>query len=116
MATFPSLKTGAVVQYPLTTATSFLTSAVEFLDGSRQAYQLQRGPLRKWSILLDRLDTSEISAIAAFSADQSGNTFEFQDPVSGLAVPKCVLDGGSTAVLLSGEFQASTRLTVVELP
>jgi hypothetical protein len=101
MATFPMMKTGAQVQYPLETSSRFLTQSVEFLDGSRQSFSLQGRALRSWSIRLDLLDDQELSAVAGFVAQTCSGTFLFTDPVSGEASIKCILgaDGFQTTSL-----------------
>jgi hypothetical protein len=66
MASFPTLKTGAVAQYPLQTGSRFASQAVQFINGSRQLYRIQGPALRRWSIQFDDLDEGELAAVIAF--------------------------------------------------
>ena len=91
MATFPTLRTGAVAQYPLERAVHFPVQSVRFLNGSRQSYRLSGRGLRKLTIHLDLLDEAEVAALIAFADAQGSHAFDFTDPVTGVAVSKCVI-------------------------
>jgi hypothetical protein len=80
---FPVLKTGAVAQYPLARSVRFSTQAVRFLDGSQQKFRLYGSGLRRWTVKLDQLDETELSALIDFVDAQGGATFSFTDPGSG---------------------------------
>jgi hypothetical protein len=51
-AVFPTLKTGAVAQYPATDSNQFASFVVRFLDGSDQRHRQFPAPLRTWVIKL----------------------------------------------------------------
>ena len=114
MSKFPVLKTGAVSQYPLGTATRFQTQSVRFLDGSQQKFALYAG-LKRWSIELDLLDDSEFAAISAFSDQQGSASFSFTDPVSGTAYPKCVLSEDKFELTGVDEGRGRVRLAIEEI-
>ena len=84
MANFPTLKTGAVAQYPLVTASRF-SDAGGAISGWKPATipALMGNPLRQWSMKLDLLDDEELSAVIAFVEQQGSATFAFTDPVTG---------------------------------
>jgi hypothetical protein len=94
MATFPTLRTGAVAQYPLARSLRFPAQSVQFLDGSRQNYQLSGGGLRQWLIRLNQLDEAEAAALIAFAETQRGTQFLFTDPVTGDVIANCVIGQG----------------------
>ncbi len=106
MSTFPVfLKTGAIAQYPLNRTVSLSHQAVRFLDGSQQTYQLCGAGLpRSWTIRLDLLDETEVSAVIAF-AEQigTGTRFSFTNPVTGETAAKCVLAGEELETSLMNE-------------
>ena len=114
MATFPVLKTGALVQYPLSVVTRFATEEVYFLDGSRHVFPLQ-SPLRKWIVRLDQLDPDEMTAVAAFVEAWVGGTFSFTDPGSGSIAPKCVLQGGGVEFQTVEELRSRVQMTIEEV-
>lgn len=114
MATFPTLKTGAVAQYPLSRTVSFATQAVRFLDGSRQSYRLSAG-LRRWTLNLDLLDETELAAVMAFTEQAGSATFSFADPVTGDTVASCVISGGQFEAVLVNELHGQTTLEIEEV-
>lgn len=114
MPSFPILKTGAVAQYPMTTAIRFVTQDVRFLDGSRQTYSMQGNVLRNWRIQLDRLDAQEAAGIAQFVEAVQGAGFAFPDPVTGTNVLNCVFDAEEQAMDSTGEMRAGAVLVVRE--
>jgi hypothetical protein len=93
MATFPILKTGAVIQYPATRQSRYQNQALRFLDGTEQRYRDCAGPLLRWQIPLSLLDESELAAIEQFFEDNQGafGSFAFTDPWDGTAHPDCSL-------------------------
>ncbi len=52
-AVFPTLKTGAVAQYPATEASQFSSFVVRFLDGGDQRHRQFPAALRRWVIKLN---------------------------------------------------------------
>ena len=114
MATFPTLKTGAVAQYPLTSGYRFATQQVRFLDGSRHVFPLQKA-LRRWIIQFDQIDPEEFSVVAAFVEATLGQTFSFTDPGSGIVAPKCMLQGSAVEFQTLDEFRSKLQITVEEV-
>ena len=118
MADFPTLKTGAVVQYPATRRFRFQNQILRFLDGTDQRYRDSAGPLHEWEIHLAALDESEISAIEQFLEVNRGSfgSFTFTDPWDGTVYSSCSLAADELASLSLGEMQGKTSLTVIENP
>lgn len=88
MPTFPTLKTGTIAQYPIVTGFAYKTTGIQFLDGSRQTYQLA-APARTWRISLNLLDTQECATLVRFAEQYGSSYFSFNDPLGGQVVPKC---------------------------
>ena len=63
---FPTLKTGAVTQYPAKRTLQFNTDALRFLDGTEQRFRDNSSVLHQWTIQLDLLDESELAAFDQF--------------------------------------------------
>jgi len=116
MSAFPTLKTGATLQYPAQRATEFSTDVVKFVDGSEQRFRGYQTPLRRWSIRLELLDETELHTLREFFRTQSGaaESFSFTDPWDGTVYPNCSLDGDEMAEELDDAEQGKTTLTVVE--
>ena len=115
MATFPTLKTGAVAQYPLDWTVSFQTQAVRFLDGSRQRYRLRGVGLRRWSVKLDLLDDRELSAVVQFVEQQGSAAFAFLDPVTGVNAAKCVISGDKFDAVAKSDMNAQATVSIEEI-
>ena len=115
-ATFPTLKTGAITQYPATHITQYACVVLRFLDGSDQRYRDYSAPLRRWTIQLSMLDDAELSALEQFFATQQGRfeAFSFVDPWTQATVPSCTLEQDSLDYCLSEEMRGSASLVVVE--
>jgi len=113
---FPTLKTGAVVQYPATKSYRYSTCVVKFLDGSDQRYRQYTAPLRRWQIRLEMLDESEITSLEQFFLSQQGNfgSFSFPDPWTQTLVPSCSVEQDSLSYKISAESQGAVSLFVVE--
>ncbi len=116
MAAFPTLRTGAVMQYPGSRTVQFSNQTVRFLDSSEQRYRLAASPLHRWEIKLDQLDPTEIGIIQAFFAAQQGAfvSFAFTDPWDGTVYPNCCMDG-AIASDWRDDLRAQTALAVQEL-
>ena len=116
MATFPSLSSGAVVQYPAGAGFNQSTQVIRFLDGSDQRYLYRGNVLRMWAVRLDLLSDSEIAQIENFFAAQQGDfsSFSFPDPLTGAEVPNCRFANGVLTTEYVGVNHASTSLTVIE--
>jgi hypothetical protein len=72
MSTFPTLKTGAVMQYPAQRGLQFSTTALQFVDGSEQRFCNYQSVLRSWAIQLSLLDQSELHELQEFFRDIVG--------------------------------------------
>ena len=117
MANFPTLKTGAVSQYPTALRTIFgATSAVEFLDGSSQRYCAGAAPLRQWVVQLERLDARESAVVRSFLADHVDGTFGFTDPVTGTVVPRCSLRDLELRLTANSALNEQMSFVIEELP
>jgi hypothetical protein len=116
MATFPSMKTSAVAQYPARRRVRYRNDAVRFVDGTEQRYRDSEGPLHEWEIRLELLDEGELSAIEEFFAANQGafGTFSFTDPWSGQVYENCSLAADGIAMTASGEMRGATSLVVQE--
>jgi hypothetical protein len=116
MATFPTLKTGAVAQYPSTATIRFFNQSLRFVDGAEQYYRGYRAPLHEWVIRLKLLDESELQAIEQFFVEQQGQfgSFEFTDPKSNVTYPDCSFVIDDLALSLDGERRGKTTVLVRE--
>ncbi len=115
MASFPTLKTGAVAQYPLDRSVQFQTQSVRFMDGSQQRFRLYGAGLRRWKIRLDLLDEQELAAVAAFLEQQGTATFPFTDPVTGDQVASCILSGQSYNAGTADEMKTNVTVEIEEV-
>jgi len=116
MANFPTLKTGAVAQYPSDRSRGFSTQVLRFLDGSEQRFPGYAAQLRKWSIRLSLLDESELVNLEQFFESQGGRagTFSFTDPWDGTVYPNCSFDSDSLTLGYGGVARGTTSVTVKE--
>ena len=116
MSQFPTLKTGAVMQYPARKATRFSTTVVRFTDGSEQRYGLYQTPLHSWTIQLELLDDSELQQLREFFRIQGGRagSFSFTDPWDGTVYPSCTLASDDMSDTLRDVFDGITSLTIKE--
>jgi len=115
MSAFPTLRTGAVAQYPLDRAVRFQTQSVSFLDGSRQRFRLLGNALRRWKIRLSLLDERELAAVTTFMEQQGTAAFSFTDPVTGDRVLRCVISGAGYAAGMSGEMNGGANIEIEEV-
>jgi phage-related protein len=115
MAAFPTLKTGAVCQYPLGRNAQFRTEVISFGDGSEQRYRDFSGALREWVIGLELLTNSEMTALESFYWANGGaaGTFEFTDPLDAVVYPSCEFDD-SVLLVFEGSGRGSTEIVVRE--
>jgi len=116
MATFPTLKTNAVAQYPVNRALRFQNQTVRFLDGTEQRYRDWAGPLHRWEIRLSQLDEGEMDALEAFFTANQGSfaSFAFTDPWDGTVYANCSLASDGLDLTTLGEMSGGTTVTVVE--
>jgi hypothetical protein len=116
MSTFPTLKTGAVTQYPAQRAVQFSSTALQFVDGLEQRFCNYQAPLHRWVIQIKLLDQTELQQFQEFFREQAGSAgnFGFTDPSDGTMYPSCSLASDSMTALLAGEWNGETSLTVLE--
>jgi hypothetical protein len=116
MSAFPTLKTGAVAQYPASRALVHTTVAMRFLDGSEQHYRARGASGRQWTINLALLDETEIATLQAFFESAQGRfgSFSFTDPWDGTVYPDCSLGSDEFDIDLEAETQGKLTLTVRE--
>jgi len=116
MATFPTLKTKAVAQYPASKVIQFQNQVLRFVDGAEQRYRDSAGPLHRWVIRLDELDEAEMAALEAFFASNEGRfaSFAFTDPWDGTQHANCSVQTDDLDLVSVQEMRGRTSLTVVE--
>jgi Conserved hypothetical protein 2217 (DUF2460) len=116
MSTFPTLKTGAVMQYPAQRGVQFSTVALEFVDGSEQRFRSYQAPLHQWVVQLSVLDQTELQALQEFfrSLDGRAENFAFTDPWDGTTYASCSLGSDGMTAVLADEWKGETLLTVME--
>jgi phage-related protein len=115
VAEFPTLKTGAVAQYPLQRTLTYSTDVVQFLDGSEQRFPNFGAPLRRWLIRLDQLDETEAAELAQFFEDHPANaTFAFTDPLDGATYANCSIDQNDFVLTLNAESWAGLNIVIRE--
>lgn len=116
MSNFPTLRTGAVLQYPAQRTNQFSTQVLRFVDGSEQRFRNYQTPLRRWMIRLDLLDETELHVLREFFRTQNGaaGSFSFTDPWDGTKYPACSLESDEMTEELKDELKGLTNLTVRE--
>jgi hypothetical protein len=116
MSTFPTLKTGAVMQYPAQRGLTFSTTALQFVDGSEQRFCNYGSALHGWVIQLTLLDQAELQVLQEFFRGMTGSAgdFVFTDPWDGTNYPSCSLSSDSMTAVLASEWNGQTSLTVLE--
>jgi len=114
MSAFPSLKTGAVLQYPAQKEVRFATEVVQFIDGSEQRFRQYQTPLHRWMIRLELLDQGELQVLREFFRTQAGGaeSFAFTDPWDGTIYANCSIEGEEMVQQLVDEMKGKTSLTV----
>jgi hypothetical protein len=116
MSNFPTLKTGAVLQYPAQRQVQFATAVVRYIDGSEQRFRTYAKQLHRWMIRLDMLDESELHQLREFFRTQNGaaRTFAFIDPWDGNQYPACSIEEEEMIDTLGDESNAKASLTIRE--
>ena len=115
-ATFPILKTGAVIQYPATKNAQYSSFVVRFLDGSDQRHRQYSTPLHRWIINFELLDDSELNTLEQFFIGQEGcfAAFTFIDPWTQTPFPNCSIDQDILDIQMRGEWQGKVKLIISE--
>lgn len=114
MANFPTLRTGAVTQYPSTASVRHETQILRFVDGSEQRWPQSGNTGRSWTLNLARVTEEELSAIEEFFAAQQGRfgSFSFRDPFDGVVYESCSFDADSLRCHLFDEDSAQSTLII----
>jgi phage-related protein len=115
MSTFPTLKTGAVMQYPAKKQGTYSTQVVRFLDGSEQRFRDYVQPVHSWIVKLDQLDESEMNSLREFFRILDGGSegFSFTDPWDDAVYPDCSL-GDEMLEAFAGEQDGTSQLVITE--
>jgi hypothetical protein len=115
MTAFPTLKTGAICQYPLGRNAQFRTEVISFGDGTEQRYRDFKSALREWVIGLELLTDGEMAALERFYWANGGAaaSFEFTDPFDGVTYAACEFDD-SVRLAFDDPGRGSTRVVVRE--
>jgi hypothetical protein len=116
MINFPTLKSGAVAQYPAQRSARKSTWIGQFVDGSEQRFRTEATPLHAWTVNLSLLTEAEVINMREFIVNMSGRfeSFTFVDPWDGTTYPDCSLDSDSNAVEWLSENNARTKLLIRE--
>jgi hypothetical protein len=116
MASFPSLKTGVVAQYPADRQKNFSTQVLRFLDGSEQRFPAFGTTLRRWVIRLDLLDEGELANLEAFFESQGGRAgvFSFTDPFDATVYANCSFDADEFQATYGGPQEGQASVTIRE--
>ena len=116
MSDFPTLKTGAVVQYPAQKSLGFSTDVLRFVDGAEQRFRNYQAPLRRWLIRVEMLDEAELHVLTDFFREQAGSagSFAFTDPWDGNKYATCSMEADEMIEELLEDSEGKTILTVVE--
>ena len=116
MITFPTLKSGAVAQYPAQRSIVRTTWIARFVDGSEQRFRNETSPLRRWVINLSLLTEAEVVAIREFADNVSGRfeAFTFTDPWDATTYSNCSLDIDANTIEWAQENNARTTLVIRE--
>src|SRR5579883_2483138 len=116
MNTFPTLRTGAVMQYPASRETAFSTQVLRFVDGSEQRFREYSQPLHRWLVQLDKLDEMEMNALRLFftAMDGGAQEFSFTDPWDGKQYQTCSFDQAEMRQRFTGPGNCATALVIKE--
>ncbi|HZT34216.1 MAG TPA: DUF2460 domain-containing protein [Bryobacteraceae bacterium] len=114
MATFPKLKTGAVLQYPAGKSLRYAQETVRFVDGSEQRYRNRAAVRRRWTVRLDVVDEGELAELESFFLENQGayGSFAFVDPWDGVEYEDCSLEDDSFTFRLVDGLRGQATLTV----
>ena len=117
MASFPSLKTGAVAQYGSDRVVPFSTQVFRFVDGSEQRFPAYPAALHRWVIRLELLDEAELSALGDFFVSVGGRagSFAFTDPWDGTVYGSCRFDADELGLGFGDFARGSGVVTVSEV-
>ena len=113
---FPTLKTGAVMQYPGKRTLFFNTDTIRFLDGTEQRFRDNPSVLHQWIIQLDLLDESELDTLDQFFLSNQGRfgSFSFTDPWTATVYANCSFGSDTLSLQFQGPQDGMTQVVVKE--
>lgn len=116
MAAFPTLKTGAVAQYPSERTNRFSTVVYEFVDGREQRFPQFGTPLKRWMVRLELLDELELFRLEQFFIEQGGASghFSFVDPWDGTEHADCSFESDDLEVHFAGLGDGRATIAIKE--
>ena len=117
MSTFPTLKTGAVMQYPAQRGVAVLDNGFAIRGRVRTAFPQLPGaasPVGGPAELAGSKRTAGIPGILPRHSWTEPENFAFTDPWDGTNYPSCSLASDSITAVLAGEWNGETSLTVME--
>ena len=116
MGAFPLLKSGAIVQYPVTRTLEYSTRVLRFVDGTEQRFRQYGSGLHKWLVRLDLLDEEELLRLEQFFTSEQGRfgSFAFTDPWSGAEYANCSLESDTLDLNFQDAAMGSTALVIRE--
>lgn len=114
---FPTLNSGAVMQYPARRTLEYSTEVTAFVDGSEQRFRKFNGSKRKWLVRLSQLSEDEMYGIRTFVVAQGGaaQTFAFRDPWDSVQYPNCAISQESIDLLFGENGAGSTSLVIEQI-
>ncbi|MCS7042144.1 MAG: hypothetical protein NZR01_05075 [Bryobacteraceae bacterium] len=85
---FPVLRSGVIVQYPVSRSTDYGLAEAESPGGASWRSSTGRVPVRRWRLELDEISDEEAATLASFYEDCRGGwrTFCFPEPLGNLLV------------------------------
>lgn len=116
MNSFPTLSTGAVLQYPANRTFDFSTQVVRFIDGSEQRFCDYPQVLHRWIVTLNLLTDTEMNGLREFFRIQegAGGEFSFTDPWDSAVYPNCSLETDQMVEVLDAEGRGRTAVVIRE--
>src|SRR3954469_14000252 len=104
MAHFPTLRTGAITQYPSERSTQVPTASFRFVDGAEQRFARSAAPLKRWLIRMELLDDVELFALEHFFIEQGGaaQEFAFTDPWDLMDHARCSFENDDVMSMFQG--------------
>jgi hypothetical protein len=116
MAKFPTLKTDAIAQYPLSETAWQPARVMRFLDGSEQRFSEASAPLKRWLVRLEQLDDAELTILDDFFRQHNGSldSFEFTDPCTGATLTNCSFVTDSFLLEYAAQDRGRAALVIVE--
>lgn len=114
MNEFPTLKTGAVLQYPAGKSLKCVTRVTRFIDGTEQRFREFSAPVQYWAIRLDLLTEQEMRQVQDFHESKQGRygSFSFVDPWDGTEYANCSFEQDQLALEYQEEGRGQLSLVI----